>query len=236
MSNVEARAGHTLSPSTGKPRGLGDDIHYRQSGANAVSRQRRFAVTHFASDVVSGIMAGVSTAMIVCMVWSADYTGLIGRMQTQMCLLLLLLLGINGALGRYRSNIKSPMERFRLRATAAMLFIFTGMLMWIRGGPSIELAIVPLVGAIALVLGLWIEQLIGARLAKSNAFQAPAVILGTGRRSRALARLLLSQPARGLRPIGFIEDGTSTGTDDRADESVAEHGAEDSGAALPLLG
>ena len=74
-------------------------------------------------------------------------------MQTQMCVLLLLLLGINGSLGLYRSNIKSPMERFRLRATATLLFAFTGMLMWIREGPSIELAIVPLVGAIALVLG-----------------------------------------------------------------------------------
>jgi Undecaprenyl-phosphate galactose phosphotransferase WbaP len=234
MSNVEARAGHTLSPSRGKSLGLGDDVHRGRIGARLVSRQRRSAVTHFASDVVSGAVAVVSTAMIVCMVWPADYTGLIGRMQTQMCLLLLLLLGINGALGLYRSNIKSSMERFRLRATAAMLFIFTGMLMWIRGGPSIELAIVPLVGVIALVLGLWIEQLIGARLARSIAFQAPAVILGTGTRSRALARLLLSQPARGLRPIGFIDDGGSS--DGRADELVAERSADNSGAALPLLG
>jgi Undecaprenyl-phosphate galactose phosphotransferase WbaP len=239
MSNVEARVVHTLSPPGGKPLGLGDDVHRGRTGAKAVSRQRRLAATHFASDVVSGIAAVASTAMIVCMVWSADYTGLIGRMQTQMCLLLLLLLGINGALGLYRSNIKSPMERFRLRATAAMLFTFTGMLMWIRGGPSIELAIVPLVSAIALLLGLWIEQMIGARLARSNAFQASAVILGTGTRSHALARLLLSQPARGLRPIGFIDDGT--GADRRADELVAEHGAGDSGADLsgadlPLLG
>jgi Undecaprenyl-phosphate galactose phosphotransferase WbaP len=232
MSNVEARAGHTLSPSGGKPLGLGDDIHRGRTGAKALNRQRRFVATHFASDLVSGIVAVASTAVVVCMVWSADYAGLIGRMQTQMCLLLLLLLGINGALGLYRSNIKSPMERFRLRATAAMLFTFTGMLMWIRGGPSIELAIVPLVGGIALVLGLWIEQMIGARLARSTAFQAPAVILGTGKRSRALARLLLNQPARGLRPIGFIDDGTGG----RADELVAEHDADDSGAALPLLG
>ena len=41
--------------------------------------------------------------------------GLISRMQTQMCLLLLLLLGINCSLGLYRSRIRSPIERFRLR-------------------------------------------------------------------------------------------------------------------------
>ena len=85
-----------------------------------------------------------------------------------MCVLLLLLLGINCSLGLYRSNIRSPMERFRLRATATLLFIFAGMLMWIRDGPSLELAIVPVVGVIALVFGLWIEHLIGARLARSG--------------------------------------------------------------------
>ena len=79
-----------------------------------------------------------------------------------MCLLLLLLLGINCSLGLYRSNIRSPMERFRLRATATLLFVFAGMLMWIREGPLVELAIVPVVGMIALVLGVWIEHLIGA--------------------------------------------------------------------------
>ena len=128
-------------------------------------------------------------------------------MQTQMCLLLLLLLGINCSLGLYRSNIRSPMERFRLRATATLLFVFAGMLMWIRAGSSVELAIVPVVGAIALVLGVWIEHLIGAPLARSGICRAPTAILGAGASSRALARLLLSHPACGLRPIGFIDDG-----------------------------
>ena len=101
--------------------------------------------------------------MIVAVAWPAGRVGLVGLVQRQMCVLLLLLIGINCSLGLYRSNIKSRMERFRLRATATLLFTFAGMLTWVREGPSVELAIVPLVGAIALVLGSWIEHLIGAR-------------------------------------------------------------------------
>ena len=95
-------------------------------------RRRLFAAILFASDVVSGALAIVAAAVIVAA--AAGQMGLVGRMQTQMCLLLLLLLGINCSLGLYRSNIRSPMERFRLRATATLLFVFAGMLMWIRAG------------------------------------------------------------------------------------------------------
>src|SRR6202043_2050130 len=100
---------------------------------------------------------------------------------------------------------------FRIRATATLLFAFAGMLMWVREGPSVELAIVPLVGTITLVLGSWIEHLVGARLARSNLYCAPTAILGTGAGSRALAGLLASHPASGLRPVGFIDDGACSG-------------------------
>ena len=82
----------------------------------------------------------------------------------QMCVLLLLLIGITVCSASIGPSTKSLMERFRLRATATLLFVFAGMLMWVREGPSVELAIVPLVGAIAFVLGSWIEHLINARL------------------------------------------------------------------------
>ena len=106
--------------------------------------------------------------------------------------------------------------------------------MWIREGPLVELAIVPVVGIIALVLGVWIEHLIGMPVVKSGICRAPTAILGTGASSRALARLLLSHPACGLRPIGFIDDGV--GTDDVADEFVPQHDADGISAILPVLG
>jgi Undecaprenyl-phosphate galactose phosphotransferase WbaP len=233
MSNVEARVARPLSPSSGKPFGLGGGARRGGVAAKGIGRRHRFAATLFVGDILSGTMAVVAATVIVAMASSADQIGLVGRMQTQMCVLLLLLLGINGSLGLYRSNIKSPMERFRLRAMATMLFTFTGMLMWIRGGPSIELAIAPLVGAIALVLGLWIEHMIGARVVKSDVFCAPTAILGTGVTSRALAHLLLNRPACGLRPIGFIDDACSDGG---VDGFAPQHGVDGTSAALPLLG
>jgi Undecaprenyl-phosphate galactose phosphotransferase WbaP len=231
MSNVEARVGRTLSPSGGKPFGLGSGARRGRLAAKGIKRQWLFAATLFAGDIVTGIMAVVAATAIVAMAWSADQAGLMGRMQTEM--FVLLLLGINGSLGLYRSNMRSPMERFRLRAMATLMFIFTGLLMCIRGGPSIELAVVPMVGAIALVLGLWIEHMICAGLVKSNIFHAPAVILGTGASSRALACLLLSHPACGLRPAGFIDDGACS---DGVEEFVPHHGTDGTSAPLPVLG
>ena len=214
MSNVEARVARTLSPPGGEPFGLRGGARRGALAAKGIRRRRLFAAALFAGDIVSGSMAIVAAAMIVAVAGPAGQIGLVGRVQMQMCVLLLLLIGINCSLGLYRSNIKSQMERFRLRAMATLLFTFAGVLMWIRGGLSVELAIVPLVGAIALVLGVWVEHLIGARLARSDVYRAPTAILGTGASSRALARLLLNDPACGLRPIGFIDDGACSDVDE----------------------
>ena len=231
MSNVDARLARTLSPSGRKPFGVGVESRRGLLPETGGRRRRFFAAIRFAGDVVSGAMAIVAAVAIVAV--AVGQPGLVGRMQTQMCLLLWLLLGINCSLGLYRSNIRSPMERFRLRVTATLLFVFAGMLMWIREGPLVELAIVPVVGVIALVLGLWVEHLISVPLAKSGIFRTPTAILGTGARSRALARLLLSHSACGLRPTGFIDDGTRA---DVADKLVLRPDFDDTSAALPVLG
>jgi Undecaprenyl-phosphate galactose phosphotransferase WbaP len=230
MSNVEAHAARSLSPPGRKPIKLGGGVE-RGRLAAGIRRRRLFAAALFAGDIVSGAVAILAAAVIVAMAWPAGQVGLAGWIQTQLCVLLLLLLGINCSLGLYRSNLKNPMERFRLRATATLLFAFAGMLMWIRAGPSVELAIVPAVGVIALVLGLWIEHLVGALLVKSDVYRAPTAILGTGASSHALASLLLTRPTCGLRPIGLINDGSCS---DDVDEPG--HGPDgSSGAALPVF-
>src|ERR1700716_3042550 len=165
MSNVEARVARPLSPPGGEPFRLRGGARHGVPAAKGTRRRRLFAAAFFAGDTVSGTMAIVAAAVIVAVAWPAGQIGLVDRVQMQMCVLLLLLIGINCSVGLYRCNIKSPMERFRLRATATLLFAFAGMLIWVREGPSVELAIVPLVAAFALVLGLWIEHLIGAYLA-----------------------------------------------------------------------
>jgi Undecaprenyl-phosphate galactose phosphotransferase WbaP len=232
MSNVEARVARRLSPPGGEPSGFGRDARRGALAAAGIRRRRLFAAGRFAGEIVSVTMAVVAAAVIVAVAWPAGRIELVDRMPMQMCVLSLLLIGINGSLGLYRSHIKSPFDRFRLRATATLVFAFAGMLIWVRDGPSVELVVVPLVGAIALVLGLWFEHLIGARLARSDVYRAPTAILGAGASSRALARLLLSHPACGLRPIGFIDDGACS------DDEVAElvHGTDGTNAALPVLG
>jgi Undecaprenyl-phosphate galactose phosphotransferase WbaP len=231
MSNVEARVS-TLSPAGGKPVGVGEESRRGRLPEKATKRRRLFSAILFAGDIVSGTVAVVAAALIVAV--AAGQISVVGRMPAQMCLLLLLLLGINCSLGLYRSNIRSQMERFRLRAMATLLFVFAGMLMWIREGSLLELAIIPVVAAIALVLGLWIEHLIGAHLVRSGIYRAPTAILGVGTSSRALARLLLSHPSCGLRPIGFIDDGACS--DEAADEFVQRDHADAISAALPVLG
>jgi Undecaprenyl-phosphate galactose phosphotransferase WbaP len=233
MSNVEARVDQTLSPSDG---GLLRRRATARSGTLAAQwnrRRRLLAAGLLAGDVIAGAIAIVVTGVIMTWVGLAGQTGLIDWLWMEMPATLLLLIGMCGLLGLYRSSTKSLMERFRLRATATLLFVFAGMLMWVREGPSVELAIIPLVGMIALVFSSWIEHLINARLRRSGLWGAPTAILGAGANSRTFARLMMSQPTWGLRPVGFIDDGVRDGDD--ANESAPGRD-EDPVSVLPLLG
>jgi Undecaprenyl-phosphate galactose phosphotransferase WbaP len=226
MSNADARLNSTLSQG-GQPSAVGETRRTENR-----TRALLVAAVLFAGDFVSGVMAVAAAAVIAAT--AVGEVGLVGRMHAQAGLLLVLLLGINCSLGLYRSNIRNPLERFRLRVTATLLFVFAGMLMWIRAGSLLELAIVPVVGTIAPVIGLWTEHLVRALLARSGVYSAPVVILGTGAGRQALARLLRDRPGFGLRPIGFIEDGTGAGG--AVDEYVPRENAGDTDAALPVLG
>jgi lipopolysaccharide/colanic/teichoic acid biosynthesis glycosyltransferase len=231
MSNVDARLGRRSSPLADEPFGVGGES--RRGGLPGTGARRHLlAAILFAGDLVSGAAAAGAAAVIVAV--AAGQASLVGPMHKQAWLLLLLWLGINCAIGFYRSNIRNPLERFRLRVTATLLFVFAGMLMWIRTGAWAELAIVPVVGAIAPVIGLWVEHLVRGLLVKSGVYSTPVAILGTGPASCSLARLLLGRPGCGVRPIGFIEDGACSGQ--AMDESVPPQDADGADAALPVLG
>jgi Undecaprenyl-phosphate galactose phosphotransferase WbaP len=232
MSNVEARLVPTLPSSAGETFGFPGRGRSAGGAAAGIKRRRLVTVGLVAGDLVAGTLSIVAAVILVTLAGLGGKIGVADRVQMHMPVLLLLLIGIGCSLGLYRSNIKSPMERFRVRATVTLLFAFAGMLMWVREGASVELAIAPLVGAIALVLGLWMEHLIGTRLARAGLWRAPTAILGTGADSRALARLLLSNPACGLHPVGFIDVGANLGSDARA----VVPGHDDADAALPVLG
>lgn len=233
MSNAEARPARTFPPPGGEHLGLGGGAQRRSAGTG-IGRRRLFAAATLSGDIVSGSLAIVAAAVIIAVVWPTGQIALADWLRTQLAVLLLLLLGINCALGLYRPYFKNKMERFRLRATATLLFIFAGMLMWIRVGPSVALAIIPTVGAIALVLGLWIEHLIGTLLVRLDVHRVPTAILGTGANSRALAGLLLTHPNCGLRPVGLVDGRACSGDgSDRFARGRETDGAP--GAALPVF-
>lgn len=233
MSNVEARVGPTLPPSS-------RNRSFRLRGklraapvAHANGQPRGWLVVKLVlGDLLAGAVAIVCASIMAAVAWSAVQPGFVEWLSTVMSMTLPLLIGISALLGVYRLSTKNLMERFRLRASAILLFMFAAAMMWAREGPSIELAVVPIIGAIALVLGSWVERLIITRFARSGAGGTPTAVLGSDSRSQAFARLLLSQPAWGLRPIGFIDDGIPE-AGGKATLSV-ENG--DSVAMLPVLG
>src|SRR5438477_12535805 len=98
MSNVEARVAHTLPPPGSPPFGASSGVRLGSAGRSARG-QWGLAATIFAGEVVTSTLAVAGTAVMVIACSRADQIGLIGRMQTQMSILLLLLLGISGALG-----------------------------------------------------------------------------------------------------------------------------------------
>src|SRR5215475_1261652 len=115
MSNADARLSRTLSQG-GKPSAVGETRRTENR-----TRALLLAAVLFAGDFVSGVMAVATAAVIVATAFGA--VGLVGRMNAQAGLLLVLLLGINCSLGLYRSNSRNPLERFRLRVTATLLFV-----------------------------------------------------------------------------------------------------------------
>ena len=144
---------------------------------------------------------------------------------------LALLVGTSWLLGLYRSSSRSSIERFRLRLMVLSLFVLTGFLSWARDGLSGEVVLLPVAGTIALVLASWIELVVSAWLGYPG---SPTAILGAGPASRTLARLLLAQPAWGLKPVGFIADRPSGGAE--GPDVVPPAGHDDEISSLALLG
>jgi Undecaprenyl-phosphate galactose phosphotransferase WbaP len=230
MSHVEARLGPAVPPSGQGPTfGLRDRVA-RTALAEGTARSGRFPTLRLLlGDIISGTIAITIAAAAVIAIWADVRSGFADWLWTEMSAMLPLLIGISAILGVYRPSTKNLMERFRNRAVAALLFMLAASVMCARDGFSVELAAVPLIGAFALVLGSWAEHLIVVRSVQSGSWGTRTAILGAGAISRKFAQLLLAQPAWGLRPVGFIDDGMADGTAETAPEG-------DPGVALPLLG
>jgi hypothetical protein len=229
MSNVEARVARTLSPPGGDPFELRGEARRGALAAKGTRRRRLLAAALFAGVWHHGHRCSCSDRRRGSAGrpdWT-DRSGADADVRAAVAVDWHQLFARPLSVRHQKPDGALPPPRdvdaaVRLRRHAG------------REGPSVELAIVPLVGAISFVFGCWIEHLIGARLARSDVIVLRPPSSAPGASSRALARLLLSNPACGLCPIGFIDDGACS--DDDVDEVVPLHCAGGTSAALPVLG
>jgi lipopolysaccharide/colanic/teichoic acid biosynthesis glycosyltransferase len=164
------------------------------------------------ADASCGAFGLLLTGATTWLLGLASFESLRDTAHAELPAILLLLVGVGVLLGVYGDGTCSQLERFRRRATAILTFIFAGGLLALRGNTVVALAIVPLAGLIALVLGTWLDLILRSAFWKVNA-GAPTAILGTGSKSQFLAQLLGKDPTLGLRPIGYIPDGQGQSID-----------------------
>lgn len=206
-------------PRPGSPRG--------GARASDAARRRTVAAWLFAGDVASG---AVATTVVVA--GAAKTIGIAAWPQSNIAILLLLLIGSCCVAGLYRDRaaVRNPIERFRLRANAALLFLFSGALLFLRENPLQAATIVPACAALALVLGAWAEHAVRVRLARRGLWCAKAAILGDAAAASSYAHWLRSHPEWGLEPIGIIGPGR------RPVHRAAHRVAAGDDSALPMLG
>jgi lipopolysaccharide/colanic/teichoic acid biosynthesis glycosyltransferase len=224
MSDVEVPRVHPLPPTPSLSPRFCNALHLGPA-LDRFGRRRLLLALLVAGDIIGGGLAAVATNQL------ANLAGLYLDGAAFAAVSVALLIGTSWLLGLYKSSSRSPIERFRLRLMVLSLFLLTGFVSWARGGSSAEVVLLPTAGAIALVLASWTELIGSSWLGYPG---TPTAILGTCAASQGLARLLVAQPAWGLKPVGFIADDPRPGGkgQDFA-PSAQRNGAVNS---LPLLG
>jgi hypothetical protein len=180
-------------------------------------RSWRLAGALALSDAACGAASVLVASGVAAFIGIAPASSLRDFVIQESATILPLLVCLSVLLGVYGGSTKSRLERFRLRATANLAFIFSGTLLWAQASIAIALGVVPLAGLISLVLGTWMDLLLRSAFWRSHS-GAPTAILGTGSKSQILARLLSADPTFGLRPIGFVADGQQQNIDLAASE------------------
>lgn len=229
MSSIEAHSGDALIQSDGRPQATGSAMPSK-SAHLPTTRHRFAAATVVVADVASVILS-IAIVILLFDAMGLEHAGAgTSRWRVEVPVLLVLFVGIMALLDGYGSAIRSPLERFPLRLTATVLFVFVSAIMWAHTGTVADLVRAPLVGGGALLFGCWSDHLVRARLEGAG---APTAIWGTGPDSQSLADLLTSQPSWGLRPVGFIDDGCRTESGAARDTTAEDE--RDRARRLPLL-
>ena len=160
-----------------------------------------------ASDVVALETAFVC-GLAVRRLLAPWFTNGIGPQQyTAVAVAMLLLPVVHYQLGLYPGYLLGPVERLR-RRTLATLAVFGGLMAWdnlvARGMLSRGVLLSTLV--FALVLPPLAETIVRTALIARHRWGIRAVVLGAGKGGRSIARMLLSDPRLGLKPVVFLDD------------------------------
>lgn len=172
--------------------------------ASDAARRRTIVAWLFAADIVSGLVAA-----IIAVFGTAKMVGIAEWPLSNFAILQLLLIGSCCVAGLYRSRaaVRNPIERFRLRANALLLFLLAGVLLFLRENLLTATIIVPICVLVALVLGTWLEHGVIAYLARRGLWCAKAAILGDVTASRIFALSIRSHAEWGLEPVAIIGTG-----------------------------
>jgi Undecaprenyl-phosphate galactose phosphotransferase WbaP len=117
----------------------------------------------------------------------------------------LLMIGIFWAFGLYSGVGPSPYERFASRLRGVISFVAIGCAF---GAPADEFGPLFAVGcvdaALLIVIGHYAETTARSLMIRARFWGARTAVVGCGESGQRLARSLMSDPALGLSPIGFI--------------------------------
>ena len=129
------------------------------------------------------------------------------RQYTAVAIAMLLVPVVHYQLGLYPGYLLGPVERLRRRILAT-LAVFGGLVAWdnlvARGVLSRGVLLVTL--AFALVLPPFAEMLVRTVLIARQRWGIRAVVLGAGKAGKSIARMLLSDPKLGIKPVVFLDD------------------------------
>jgi len=123
--------------------------------------------------------------------------------------MLLLAVGTCSVVGLYRADARNPLERFRMRTAAALLYAFAAALLLLRSDPRAAAVVVPTSAALLLAFGVWSDAWLAGALDRCGAWRVRVALCGFDADSRLLASDLKAHPEWGFEPVGFLVPGES---------------------------
>ena len=170
--------------------------------AEARSRRRKVGILLAGSDAAA--FAAALAVSVAVFAPTGAVSGSAAWLRQEAPALLLIAIGVCAWSGLHRASNRNPMERFRMRARAAMVYMFASALLLMRGEPSAALTVIPMSAVLALVLGVWGEAWLAGLLDRRGMWRLPVAVYGIDARARACAKAFDEHPEWGMLPVRLV--------------------------------